>query len=115
VFVEYAKAGPEDILIKISIANRGQDAATLHVLPMLWFRNTWSWSQGAAKPLLKDAGSASGAKVISASHAELGDRQFYCEGEPSLVFTENETNHKRLFGGENATPYAWHFFRLHAR
>jgi Glycosyl hydrolase family 63 C-terminal domain len=105
VFVEYAKAGPEDILIRISIANRGPDPAALQVLPTLWFRNTWSWSEGAAKPVLKNAGSRSGKKVISASHAELGDRYLHCEGEPTLLFTENETNNKRLFGTENATPY----------
>ena len=105
VFVEYAKAGPEDILIRISVANRGPEPATLHVLPTLWFRNTWSWAQGAAKPLLKDAGSATGATVISASHPEFGDRRLYCEGEPTLLFTENETNNKRIFGTENATPY----------
>ena len=105
VFVEYAKAAPEDVLIRISVANRGPHPATLHVLPTLWFRNTWSWSPGAAKPLLKDAGGAPGVKVISASHAELGDRRLYCEGEPALLFTENETNNRRLFETENATPY----------
>jgi hypothetical protein len=118
VFVEYAKAGPEDILIRISVANRGPDAATLHLLPTLWFRNTWSWSQGAAKPRLKNAGSGSGGKGISASHAELGDRYLYCEGEPTLLFTENETNNKRLFGTENATPYvkdAFNEYLVHQR
>ena len=105
VFVEYAKAAPEDVLIRISVANRGPHPATLHVLPTLWFRNTWSWSPGAAMPLLKDAGGAPGVKVISASHAELGDRRLYCEGEPALLFTENETNNRRLFETENATPY----------
>ena len=118
VFVEYAKAGPEDILIRISAANRGPAPATLHVLPTLWFRNTWTWSAGAVKPLLKDAGSATGATVISASHAEFGDRRLYCEGEPTLLFTENETNNKRLFGTENATPYvkdAFNEYLVHRR
>ena len=118
VFVEYAKAGPEDILIRISAANRGPAPATLHVLPTLWFRNTWTWSAGAVKPLLKDAGSATGATVISASHPEFGDRRLYCEGEPTLLFTENETNNKRLFGTENATPYvkdAFNEYLVHRR
>jgi Glycosyl hydrolase family 63 C-terminal domain len=118
VFVEYAKAGPEDVLIRISVANRGPASATLHVLPTLWFRNTWTWSAGAAKPLLKDAGSATGATVISASHAEFGDRRLYCEGEPTLLFTENETNNKRLFGTENETPYvkdAFNEYLVHRR
>ncbi|MBL8528077.1 MAG: glucosidase [Burkholderiales bacterium] len=105
VFVEYAKAGPQDILVQISIANRGPDAATLHVLPTLWFRNTWSWTQGAPKPLLQEATGTGGSRVILASHAELGDFHLHCEGEPELLFTENETNNKRLFGTENATPH----------
>ncbi len=105
VFVEYAKAGPQDILVQISIANRGPDAATLHVLPTLWFRNTWSWTQGAPKPLLQEATGTGGSRVILASHAELGDFHLHCEGEPELLFTENETNNKRLFGTENAMPY----------
>ena len=101
VFVEYAKEAPEDVLIKITVANRGPDAASLHVLPTLWFRNTWSWSEGAPRPLLRQAGT----QVVAASHAELGERFLYCEGEPSLLFTENETNNARLFGAPNRTPY----------
>jgi hypothetical protein len=118
VFVEYAKAGPEDILIRISAANRGPAPATLHLLPTLWYRNTWSWSQGVTKPLLRSAGAISGAGVISASHPELGDRRLYCEGEPALLFTENETNNKRLFGTDNATPYvkdAFNEYLVHQR
>jgi hypothetical protein len=118
VFVEYAKAAPEDILIKICVANRGPEVAKLHVLPTLWYRNTWSWSEGAVKPALKNAGRRSGGTVISTSHIELGDGELWCEGEPTLVFTDNETNNRRLFGGENATPYmkdAFHDYLVHQR
>jgi hypothetical protein len=101
VFVEYAKEAPEDVLIKITISNRGPEAASLHVLPTLWFRNTWSWSEGAPRPLLRQAGT----QVVAASHPELGERFLYCEGEPPLLFTENETNNARLFGAPNRTPY----------
>jgi hypothetical protein len=105
VFVEYAKEAPEDILIKITVSNQGRDAASLHVLPTLWFRNTWSWSEGAPRPVLKQADGVPRAQVVAASHAELGERFLYCEGEPQLLFTENETNNVRLFGVLNRTPY----------
>jgi len=101
VFVEYAKASPEDILIEITVENRGPEAATLHVLPTLWFRNTWSWGRDTLRPVLRQA--ACGA--IAASHAELGDRFLSCEGASELLFTENETNTERLFGAPNRTPY----------
>ena len=83
VFVEYAKNTPEDILIQISVCNRGPEAATLHVLPTLWFRNTWTWSSGAAKPALKAVPSVIGARVMAATHPELGDRFLYCESRCS--------------------------------
>jgi hypothetical protein len=105
VFVEYAKEAPEDVLIKITISNRGPDAAWLHVLPTLWFRNTWSWSDGAPRPVLKQVDGVPGVRAVAASHAELGERFLYCEGEPQLLFTENETNNVRLFGVPNRTPY----------
>jgi len=105
VFVEYAKAGPEDVLVRVSVANRGPAPATLHLLPTVWFRNTWSWAEGAAKPVLKEAARIAGAGAISAAHAELGEIRLLCEGDPELLFTENETNNARLFGGENATPF----------
>ncbi len=105
VFVEYAKGGPEDVLVRISIANRGPEAASLHVLPTLWFRNTWSLAEGAAKPVVKEAARVAGSAAISAVHVELGERHLLCEGDPELLFTENETNNARLFGGQNATPY----------
>ena len=88
VFVEYAKAGPEDLLVRICVANRGAEAARLHLLPTLWFRNTWSWSAGAPKPSLRHQGSSAGVTSVLASHGELGDRELRCEGTPTLLFTE---------------------------
>ena len=105
VFVEYAKSSPEDILIKISVFNRGNEDATIHLLPTLWFRNTWSWTPGAPKPVLKQTKSKKGIKVVSANHPDLGERWLYAEGSAPLLFTENETNNKRIWGTENATPY----------
>ena len=102
VFVEYAKASPEDILIEITACNRGPDPATLHLLPTLWFRNTWSWGQvPAPRPALRQSGPA----TVTASHPGLGDRFLSCDGAAALLFTENETNTERLFGTPNRTPY----------
>src|SRR5262249_21916092 len=95
VLVEYAKAGPEDLLIEITVTNRGPEAAELHLLPTLWFRNDWSsWiSAPPKKPTLNRVDGALGAKVIAASpHADLDQYYLYAEGEPPLLFTENETN-----------------------
>ena len=105
VFVEYAKDTPEDILIKITVWNRGPEPATLHLLPTLWFRNTWSWSEGAAKPILRHAPATMRATVVAASHPELGERFLYCDRDVPLIFTENETNNERLFGTANRSPY----------
>jgi hypothetical protein len=102
VFVEFAKADPEDTLIRISIHNRGREAAEIHVLPTLWFRNTWSWEEGAAtKPVL----GAIDEDKIYASHPELGGYTLQCEGAGELLFTENETNKGRLWGQPSASPY----------
>jgi hypothetical protein len=101
VFVEYAKASPEDLLVQITVHNRGPEAATLQVLPTLWFRNTWSWGGDAPRPVLR----TTAAEVLTASHPTLGDRFLSCEGAPALLFTENETNTERLFGARNRTPY----------
>ena len=101
VFVEYAKADPEDILIRISVHNRGPEASQLHVLPTLWFRNTWSWDEIATeKPSLCAYGNA-----IRAAHNELGEHQLLCDGNPELLFTENDSNSQRLWGQPNASPY----------
>lgn len=105
VFVEYAKAAPDDILIEITVVNRGPEAATLHVLPTLWFRNRWSWGGSVKKPLLERAAQTDSLTVVAATEEYLGHRYFYCEGSPQLLFTENETNTERLFGVPNATPY----------
>ena len=110
VFVEYAKESPDDILIKITVCNRGKEAAALHLLPTLWFRNTWSWPKGGSKPVLK---SVKGAKhsVIHAQHTDplflesLADSYLYCDGKVPLLFTENETNTQRIFGAPNRSPY----------
>jgi hypothetical protein len=105
VFVEYAKQTPEDILVQISACNRGSEPATLHVLPTLWFRNTWTWSPMAARPTLGEIGGRQGYRVVAASHALLGERYLYCEGEIPLLFTENETNNERIFGARNPSRY----------
>jgi hypothetical protein len=105
VFVEYAKAAPEDLVIKITVCNRGPDAASLHVLPTLWFRNTWSWQGGGAKPQISIAEAGKGVTAIEARHDVLGSRFLYCEGAVPLLVTENETNVERLFAAPNPTPY----------
>ena len=101
VFVEYAKESPEDILIRITVHNRGPEAARLRVLPTLWFRNTWTWGDGDRKPSLREAGPG----AIQASHYELGEYWLHCDGAPELLFTENESNAQRLWGQPNASPY----------
>jgi len=101
VFVEYAKEGPEDILIRITVHNRGPEASRLHVLPTLWFRNTWSSAGEGPKPSLRESGPG----AIQASHPELGEYELSCDGAPELLFTENESNTHRLWGESNAAPY----------
>jgi hypothetical protein len=104
VFVEYAKAGPADVLVRITAANRGPEPAVLHVLPTLWFRNTWSWGDDHspdARPRLRRAG----AGTVQAWHPTLGAYRLAADGDPALLFTENETNAARLFGAPNHIPY----------
>jgi hypothetical protein len=105
VFVEYAKQNAEDLLIQISVTNRGPEAATLHVLPTLWFRNSWTWWPGTPRPSMKQISGRKGTQVVAASHVDLGERYLYCEGEVPLLFTENETNNERIFGTVNHSPY----------
>ena len=105
MLVEYAKETPEDILVQISVSNRGPEVARLHVLPTLWFRNIWTWWPGTAKPSLRQVSGVSGSRAIAASHAQLGERYLYCEGDVPLLFTENETNNERIFGTPNTSPY----------
>jgi len=122
VFAEYAKASPSDVLIKFKLANRGREAATLHVLPTLWFRNTWSWGRTGEghwpKPLIR----ASKGGLV-ADHTTLGRYRLAVAdatggAEPELLFTENETNAARLFGSANGSPYvkdAFHEYVVHDR
>ncbi len=105
VFVEYAKASAEDILIAISVHNRGPESAELHVVPTLWFRNQWSWQTVADRPTLEQFGDASESRVINAVDSNLGTRFLYCDGNVPLLFTENETNTERIFGVPNRNPY----------
>jgi hypothetical protein len=106
VFVEYAKAAPEDLLIRITIANRGPIAATVHVLPTLWFRNQWTWSPGTPKPVLRQVDGQKATRTVAAVGAALGNRWLFVDGVVPLLFTENETNSQRLFGRPNEGPYA---------
>ncbi|MBV8884725.1 MAG: glucosidase [Chroococcidiopsidaceae cyanobacterium CP_BM_RX_35] len=102
VFVEYAKSAPEELLIQISVWNRGAKAASLHVLPTLWFRNTWSWfPEPPPKPIIKQMNE----RTFAASHPELGERYLECDRSVPFLFTENETNNERLFGIANASIY----------
>ncbi len=103
VFVEYGKHAAEDLLVQISVVNRGPDPVTIHLLPSLWFRNTWTWWPGTPKPSLQQLAGKNGWKVVSASHAQLGERYLYCEGDVPLLFTENETNNERVFGIANSS------------
>ena len=112
VSVEYAKVDPLDILIRVSATNRGPGAAPLHLLPTLWFRNTWAWGYDDRRPVLtavdlgtEPAGEASGARLVHARHHELGDYWLACEGAPRLLFTENESNAQRLWGMQSRTPF----------
>lgn len=100
VFVEYAKSGPDEVLMRITAHNRGPSVAELHILPAVWFRNTWSWTPGAAKPTIE----AAGPDLMAISHPKLGSYNFHIHGEADLLFTENETN-PRLFGEEK--PGFW--------
>jgi hypothetical protein len=103
VFVEYAKESPEDILIEISVHNRGPESAGIHLLPTLWFRNRWAWGRDNPRPTLQAMPGA--AAVVRASEADLGERYWYAEGDASLLFTENETNTQRLFNEPNRSPF----------
>jgi hypothetical protein len=105
VTVEYAKAGVDDMLIRVSATNRGPAAATLDLIPTLWFRNTWAWDQGAKRPVLR-AGAGGRDGGVEVEHETLGRRWLYAEGLPELLFTDNETNTIRLWGVPSPTPYA---------
>ena len=105
VVVEYAKADVDDILVRITVSNRGPDAAPLRLLPTVWFRNTWSWAAGSLKPELKRMPAGSSVSAIALACEEYGHRYLYCDSAPELLFTDNTTNVERLFGSPNQTPY----------
>jgi hypothetical protein len=112
VFVEYAKAGPSDVLMRITAHNRGPDQVVVHVLPQLWFRNTWSWDHEVAKPNIVATGS--GTALIE--HRRLGGYRFFCDTAGELIFCDNETNRRRHFGDRGATGYfkdAFHDYVVH--
>jgi hypothetical protein len=114
VMVRYAKAGPEDILVRIAVRNRGPERATLHVLPTLWFRNTWTWHPGVPKPLLGEVEPG----VVEATHPTLGRRYLHCKDPREVLFTENESNAERLWGAPNASPFvkdAFHTYLVDGR
>ncbi|MFQ5708816.1 MAG: glucosidase [bacterium] len=101
VFVEYAKAAPEDLLMRISAYNRGPQAATLWVLPQVWFRNIWSWKKKAEKPRLRSLED----RMIQIEHKGLGSRHLFLQGTPELLFCDNETNVRRLLGDSDVKGY----------
>jgi len=101
VFVEYAKNDTEDVLIKITVNNRGKEPASLHVLPTVWFRNTWAWGYDDYKPLM----SAPGNGQVRVEHNILGNFYLYCEANPEILFTENETNTKRLYNHNDGKQF----------
>ena len=105
VFVEYAKASPEDMLVQVTVHNRGPEAATLHLLPTLWFRHTWSWAGGGTRPRLQEVAGLPGMAAVAADHEALGRRWLYCDRQVRLLFTENETNNERIFASPNDAPY----------
>ena len=111
VTMEYAKVDPLDILIRVSVTNHGPEAAPIHLLPTLWFRNTWSWGYDDRRPQLtavnanQGKSAKNGFRLVHAQHPELGESWLACEGTPELLFTENETNNLRLWGVANRTPF----------
>ena len=105
VFVEYAKASPEDLLIQITVHNRGPEPATLQLLPTLWFRNDWSWGEDVPRPTLRQVTLDESGGIVAAGHRDLGERFLFAEGATELLFTENETNAERLFGSPSASPH----------
>src|SRR5207244_8281315 len=101
VFVEYAKADVEDIFVKITVANRAAEDATIHVLPTIWFRNRWTWDGAEANCKMHEVKD----DVIGIESEDLGPRWLYCDKSNEILFSENETNNDRLFGSPNRTPY----------
>jgi hypothetical protein len=118
VAVEYAKGSPTDLLIRVTVANRGPAEATIDVLPTLWFRNVWSWGLRGYRPSLTAYEARDASTQILAEHETLGRYHFTCDGSPELLFTENETNDRLLFNSPNESPYvkdAFHDYVIHNR
>jgi hypothetical protein len=116
VFIEYAKADVDDILIRITVVNRGPESAKIDLLPTLWFRNTWSWGKDSRRPTITQTNSVAGTSVAVAEHPDDESRVLMCDGGPDLLFTENETNFQRLHDVPNQTPYvkdAFHEYIIH--
>src|SRR5512146_1599566 len=116
VMVEYAKASPEDLCIRIHVVNRGPDQAELTLLPTLWYRNTWSWGTDIRRPRLKQGEAGDHTSVIETKHEYYGLRRLLCEGQPTLLFTENETNSSRLYGDKEGARYvkdSFHDYVVH--
>jgi len=114
VFVEYAKAGPEDVLMLVTVHNRGREAADVHVLPQLWFRNVWSWSKDAIRPAIVRAGEGE----LAIEHGELGEYRAWVDSPDTLLFTDNDTNVRRLFGVADVAGHfkdAFHEFVVNGR
>ena len=106
VFVEYAKGDFDDICIKITAHNRGNETAPLHILPSVWFRNRWSWYEEFDKPSLEEAEiETENLSLINLSEEKRGDYQLVCAGNAKLLFTENDTNFEKLYGGENKSKF----------
>ena len=105
IFIEYAKAGPEDILVRVTAWNRSPDAAKLHLLPTFWFRNRWDWGEPYDKPAAARVKCPQGTALVEATEYHYVKRWLTAEGDPELLFTENETNLERLFGAKNGTHY----------
>ncbi len=105
VFVEYAKTSPEDLCIRIQVVNRGPEQAECTLLPTIWYRNTWSWGSDIRRPRFRQGESTNGTSVIETQHDYYGLRRLLCEGEPTLLFTENETNSRRLYGDHEGARY----------
>ncbi|MBV9773784.1 MAG: glucosidase, partial [Gemmatimonadetes bacterium] len=118
VFVEYAKGGPTDLLVRVTVANRGPEEAVLDLLPTLWFRNTWAWGEHGYRPSLTRLPAEADAAQVLAEHQALGRYHWTCEGSPDLLFTENETNAARVFGSAESPPFtkdAFHDFVVEGR
>jgi hypothetical protein len=101
VFVEYAKNSVDDLLIKITVLNRGKEDASLNVLPTIWFRNTWAWGYDDYKPVMR----VDSTNTISIQHRDLGEMFLHCDGNPELLFCDNETNIQKLYGSQNPKGY----------